>query len=148
MPLLIDRDERDQFIQALTDHFETLTGDKKTSGWLIVTIHVGMFFLMMYQVFFRDSKIEVLMGAAWWLFILGTQPIFGGCGAVRVERLLLEDENWANIWCLALEPARYIGCPLSKETFFYVQCFTGLLLTSAVLWRVYIVLTKKDEEEK
>tara|TARA_B100000902_G_scaffold36818_1_gene43987 strand:+ start:2288 stop:2734 length:447 start_codon:yes stop_codon:yes gene_type:complete len=148
MPLLIDRAERDQFIQSLTNHFETLTGDKKTSGWLIVTIHVGMFLLIMYQVFLRDSKIEVLMGAVWWLFILGTQPVFGGCGAVRVERLLLEDENWANIWCLALEPAKYIGYPLSKEAFFYLQCFTGLLLTTAVLWRVYIVLSRKDEEEK
>jgi hypothetical protein len=139
MTLLIDKTERDQLIQTLTDYFETLTGDKKTSGWLVVIIHNGLFFLIMYQIFLQNSKIEVLIGAAWWLFILGTQPFFGGCGIIKIERLLLQDKNWTNMWCLVLESAKYIGYPLSKETFFYVQCFIGVILTFAVLWRVYIV---------
>ena len=149
MPLLfIDKAQRDQIIQSMSNHFESLTGDKKTSGWLIVTIHIGLVLLMMYQVFIRDSKIEVLMGAFWWLLLMATQPIFGGCGALRAERILFEDETWTNMWCLVLEPAKWSGYPLSKQTFLYLQCFTGLFLTLAVICRVYTVLKRNDNEEK
>ena len=147
---MLDREEKTKIINGMSKSIEDLAGSKKNGGWLLVLIHNVIVMLVLIQIFYCNSKIEVGMGTALWLFLVSCHFLFNGCILVRLERNLFESKEWYNVWYLLFYFADLIGYPLSHGNFIIIQNTMGILLTALVIWRAYTVFTRneKDNEKK
>jgi len=139
---LFEKEDRDSFINGLTNHMEELAGCKKKGGWIVFSIHSLFILVIAYQVFLTNSAITVGMGAIVWITLVLFHCAFDGCFLVRLERSLFESQEWYFIWTIFPEISKMIGNQMSHSDLSTLQNIIGITLTIIVIWRTYVVISK------
>ena len=113
------------------------TQNNKLSGFVVIIFHwliIGI--PLLYLLFGKVNTLYyILTGLTYVIYAL--QIYFKGCILARIERHLLETEQWWGPWLVLFKPLEYIGIYMNTPLANKIINYGILLLTCVIFYKIY-----------
>lgn len=122
-------------IDTVSEYMLTLTGkeNNKVAALIFLLIHINAVSCILYNLIVSDVTILFYFLTFLWMIIISSNYYFHGCILARIERELLQDENWVGPINVTLYPLHLYYKPNKQILNDYIKYFWAAPISTFII---------------